>query len=452
MAGFIIVTAKQANQILSKQRKPKAPVKRAVKPPKPEPKPEFTADDAISEMEELERNSVIGPQSIDKLLEYFRQRKSGYVHTANANAGGKRICLLCKQPILPQQEYVGEYHWKSAHFNCIPSETVEELSPITVHVRAGLKLAPIDPPAPEPLPVVKEEPKHRFVRLEDVPTASRDQILSLLDQGRSVEWLADFYDATPAVIEQILDIATNPSTCQKCKGSGYYTYQGNRKPTKCEACDPNKKPLPESFSLKEAVKVTEQRDIRPAPKPEPEPEKVTLKILAPANAGEKKSEVVETRVEAEPPIMPEPQKRKPKAFLSRTSQQERFKLNCLRSRNGEHWHYRGWKHSEPMFSVDGKPMPVTYAAYVLFHGEIPSGYTPIRKCGIFNCVKPDCMTVIRSEFARALKKPRPEDIREIKRLTDRGLTVEEVVAVLQGKIDPKTVTLVSKDLKHFNVG
>ena len=224
--------------------------------------------------------------------------------------------------------------------------------------------------------------------------------------------------------------------CFRCSGTGYFIGEFRIK-SKCKQCfgsgfvvDPDVEPkivklepsvagIKESKTASEVIQIEPVLDVDPAQVPY-----------------------------FDPPAMPEKPKEKPKAILSLETLRERFRLKCQKNSRG-HWHYAGWKNGVPNFIINGVSYTVRRAAWLLYKGTIPKGMDPIAKCGIFNCVAPDCLIPIPQELIK--HKPSPEQIREIRRLNELGKTADEILEIMGLKVTPRVVGLVVDDLKYWGV-
>lgn len=278
------------------------------------------------------------------------------------------------------------------------SEALKGLSEIFIEKHKSEQLSPS--------PILRT-PKYESI--DSLPATMHEQIKALLEQKKTPNAVAKLFDTTAEVIEQL-----------KAK-----------------------------FKAQETLKKPEPRILLPKAEP---PKTVTVKVLEPAKAGEKKKqEVLEERIE-EPEYLEEAPKAKPRAMLSRESLRQRFRKLCRKSHKGAHWHYPNWKGAQsPLFTVDGKAVPVREAAYALFKEPLAAGFKPIAQCGIYNCVSPDHLHQVPEEIARSLKRPAAETIREIRRLSSLGHSTEQIVQIMCGKVDPHTVYKVEHDLGYWGV-
>lgn len=413
MAGFIIVSsAREGNRILAKRK--------------------ATQDRRSSE------------RTQEKLLKYF-EKSCRSTHCADEKSSGKRICVLCKDPIKPLQEYLGESYLKSAHSSCVFKETkpktktspeVAQIVPPTGLLRL-LALEPLSQIASKQTKeVILKNRKIVYHTVDDMPKKMQQQVRELLAQNKSTAWISKVFDCTEELVQEISE-ASKPSPavppqapktlfCLKCGGKGFYSLKWKPK-IACDLCCA-------SGTMSEE-----------------EPKPVKVKVLKPATAGTKVSKVVGEFELKEPELMPEPVKVKPRAMISRSSLAQRLLSKCKKSSKGGHWHYTDWKYGAPTFAIDGKALPIRVAAWTLFVGPITPGLTPVAKCGIYNCVAPSCMVLIPEAIARSMKKPTAEVIREIRRLSALGNDTNQIIAVMGGKIDPKTVSLVEQDLAYWKI-
>lgn len=149
---------------------------------------------------------------------------------------------------------------------------------------------------------------------------------------------------------------------------------------------------------------------------------------------------------AQPPLsIPEPEelieeKPRPRVLLNREGQLKRF-IDKLK-KSGSHWLWTAtkWNGTEPTYSVDGKSMPVTEAAYLLYTGLpfIADGMKPYAKCHKYNCLAKDCLILVPCASRRNAKKVDAFGIEEILRLKGLGKSDEEIARLIE-KHSPSAV-------------
>lgn len=131
----------------------------------------------------------------------------------------------------------------------------------------------------------------------------------------------------------------------------------------------------------------------------------------------------------------------PRAFLNRDGQLRRLVDGCKQKEG--HWL---WQRGD-LFSVDGKPLPVWEAAYLLYHGlqRLPEGYKPASRCRKHNCVAKECLELLPSGAVREQRRVKEADIHEVLRLKSLGKSNDEIAAILE-KLAPRKVELISQGL------